>query len=74
MSNFESIYHPNNKIELWDEDYNFVRSLSSDTDSEDDAKWIADDTTAQGNDSIEKTIVRVFARKTTLVLAQDSVH
>ena len=35
------------QIELWDEDYNFVRSLSSDTASEEDAEWIADDTTAQ---------------------------
>ena len=35
------------KIELWDEDYNFVRSLSSDTESEEEAEWIADDTTAQ---------------------------
>ena len=37
------------KIELWDEDYNFVRSLSSDTGAEDDAEWIAEDTTAQSH-------------------------
>jgi hypothetical protein len=37
------------KLELLDEDNEFVRSLTSDTTSEMDAEWIAYDTTAQAH-------------------------
>ena len=60
------------KIELWDEDYNFVRSLSSDTGSEDAAVWIAEDTTAQSHlVSMEQPLLRVEEEAEIVVLTMN---
>ena len=49
------------KIELRDGDDVFLRSLSSDTASEDDAEWISDDTTAQSH-QVSGTVVQFKKR------------
>ena len=51
------------KIELRDGDDVFLRSLSSDTASEDDAEWISDDTTAQSHQVLPVYRVSVGAQE-----------